>query len=84
MKKYRSLIRVVEVQTDQVKCLIPGWSVHDPVYVKVDKIPEDLRPQLKPDFRMIMWCHLGADKQEKLECSDFSKAPDPDGNDGLA
>lgn len=83
MKKYRSLIRVVEVKGSQVQCVILGWSPHDPVYIKLENIPEELRSKVKPDFRMLMYCHLGADKQEDLDCSNFEEAPVPDPNDGL-
>lgn len=87
-KRHRVLLRVTHVgiasHETVINVIIPSWNPQQTVRIPISRIPEALHGKLKPGVRLFAHVNIGAEKQKDLSFNQFSLAPPPEPDDGLA
>jgi hypothetical protein len=81
-KRYRTLVRVVEVGEGTFAAVIPGWHPHRVVNLPSEILPAKLR-NLNQGDRLFAEVNLGADAAGELFFNNFEVAEQPTEDEGI-
>ncbi len=71
LKAWCTLVRIIEVDHEIVKAVIPSWNTQTVVNISVQSIPEQIRSQLKKGVRLFVRVNIGAKSAENLRFEHF-------------
>jgi hypothetical protein len=71
LETWRTVVRIIEVDHEIVKAVIPSWNTNTVVNISVQSIPERIRSQLKKDVRLFARVNVGSKSVENLRFEQF-------------
>lgn len=82
-KLYRTIVRIVSLNKESIKLVVPGWNSHKTLNLPISMIPNELREALKPNARLFAYVNTGAEVWADLHFEKFELAPELDELDKL-
>jgi uncharacterized protein YkuJ len=70
-KPWRTLIRVDEVDGNNINVIIPGWDQNEKIAINMADLPFDIQKDLYPDKRMHAKVNIGAECRDELYFFDW-------------
>jgi hypothetical protein len=74
----RTLVRIVDIQDDISKVIVPSWDWTQEVSIPTSKIPIEHQDNFhNGNIRCIAWVNTGAEEAEQLQFENWEVAPEP-------
>jgi hypothetical protein len=71
MNKYRTLLRVIEIESNAIQVIVPAWDSERNVCIFSSNIPLNILKNLKIGTRFYGKAELGVENSYDLNISDF-------------